>query len=148
MATANVSVQQMREISDQARSTIRGSALRTFVEVAKVDHLVYKLEIYKVMMGVSSKTAEDFASHTACRLGKWYYEGDGKECFSRLPAYQAIEMPHKDVHAHGRKAVEGFYEQDFSTSTSHAESMEAASKIVLQELENLALQGEGGACLT
>lgn len=145
MAAANASVQQLQEISGQARSAIRGSALRTFVEVAKVDHLVYKLEIYKVMMGVSSKAAADFASHTACRLGKWYYDGDGKECFSRLPAYQAIELPHKDVHAHGRKAVEGYYEQDFVNAISHAASMEAASKIVLQELENLALQGESDA---
>lgn len=145
---ARTSMQQLMEISNQARSTIRGSALRTFVEVAKVDHLVYKLEIYKVLMGVSSKTADDFANHTACRLGKWYYEGDGKECFSQLNAYRNIELPHRDVHSNGRKTIESYYEGDLSTAVTCADSMEAASKVVLQELESLALEGESsGACM-
>lgn len=147
-ANAKSSMQQLMEISDKTRSTIRGSALRTFVEVAKVDHLVYKLEIYKVLMGVSSKSADDFASHTACRLGKWYYDGDGKECFSRLNAYKGIEIPHREVHANGRKAVECFYQQDLTAATGCADAMEMASKIVLQELENLAIEGESGVCLT
>jgi len=141
-SNANASMQQLMEISNQTRSTIRGTALRTFAEVAKVDHLVYKLEIYKVLMGTSSKGADDFASHTACRLGKWYYEGDGKECFSRLNAYRGIEAPHRDVHAHGRKAVESFYAQDFVSAVRSSDAMESASRIVLQELENLAQEGE------
>ena len=31
---------------------------------------------------VSEKQASDFSSHTACRLGKWYYEGEGKGLFA------------------------------------------------------------------
>ena len=147
-ANAKASMEQLMEISSKTRSTIRGSALRTFVEVAKVDHLVYKLEIYKVLMGISSKGADDFASHTACRLGKWYYDGDGKECFSRLNAYKNIEVPHRDVHANGRKAVENYHGQDLDAATSCTDAMEMASKIVLQELENLAVEGESGTCLT
>jgi len=136
----------MRAVSEQARLTIRGSALRTFVELAKLDHLIYKKEVHKVLMGVSEKTGTDFASHTACRLGKWYYEGDGKDCFSRLPEYKEIESPHKDVHAQGRLAVDCYYAGDFGNAVSHLGEMERASGMVLQHLEMLAQQGESDGC--
>ena len=97
-------------------------------------------------MGVSEKSGGDFASHTGCRLGKWYYEGDGKDCFSRLPAYTQIESPHKDVHAHGRAAVDSYAVGDFGVAVDHLGAMEQASSIVLQHLETLAQQGEGNGC--
>ena len=145
--TATSTMQAMIDAAGQARSTIRGTALRTFVEVAKVDHLIYKMEVYKVLMGRSQKTADDFASHTTCRLGKWYYEGDGRECFSRLAAYGRIEAPHKQVHAAGREAVGHYLAGQHQSAVRGVEAMEQASAITLQELENLALEGEGEGCL-
>lgn len=139
---ARASMQSLLDISNRTRSTIRGSALRTFIEVAKVDHLIYKMEIYKVLMGLSQKTVADFSSHTACRLGKWYYEGDGKGNFSGLASYKDIESPHKDVHAHGKAAVEQFFNRNLAEALLQAGMMEQASAQVLQHLENMAQQGE------
>ncbi|MGB8517529.1 MAG: methyl-accepting chemotaxis protein, partial [Gallionella sp.] len=58
-------------LSNQMEGTISAAALRSFVEVAKIDHILYKFEIYKVFMGISNRAADSFASHTNCRLGKW-----------------------------------------------------------------------------
>ena len=143
---AHSKMQGMQVVSEQARVTIRGTAMRTFVELAKLDHLIFKKEVYKVLMGVSEKTSADFANHTNCRLGKWFYEGDGKDCFSRLPAYSQIENPHKDVHAHGRSAVDCYYADDFDGAVNRLGQMEQASGLVLQHLESLALQGENYGC--
>jgi hypothetical protein len=144
--TAHAKMQNMQSVSEEAQLTIRGTALRTFVELAKLDHLIFKMEVYKVLMGVSEKTANDFASHTACRLGKWYYEGEGKDCFSRLSDYSTIENPHKEVHASGKAAVDFYYANDFDAAVLALASMEAASGQVLQRLEGLALQGESNGC--
>ena len=84
---ATKNMHSLMELTGRMSGTIAAAALRSFVETAKFDHLVYKFEIYKVFLGVSEKKVEDFASHTACRLGKWYYEGDGRHCFSQLPGY-------------------------------------------------------------
>ncbi len=84
-------MKSLLDLSQQMELTISSSALRSFVELAKVDHLVFKFEIYKVFMGLSSKTAADMSDHTLCRLGKWYYEGDDKHRFSQLPGYTEIE---------------------------------------------------------
>lgn len=143
---AHAKMEGMQAVSEQARKAIRGTALRTFVELAKLDHLIFKKEVYKVLMGVSQKTGADFSSHTACRLGKWYYEGDGRDCFSRLPAYGPIEMPHKDVHEYGRMAVDRYSADDLGGAVENLGKMERASGVVLQQLEILAQQGESDGC--
>ena len=130
------------DLSHHMESVISGAALRNFAEVAKIDHLIYKFEIYKVFMGISGKTAEDFASHANCRMGKWYYEGEGKECFSKLDGYAEMERPHKEVHHHGKAAVEALQAGDPLGGMDHVARMEAASMSVISALERLAVSGE------
>ncbi len=129
------------ESSHQTEKAIAVSALRSFTELAKMDHLVFKFEIYRVFFGSSTKTAGDFADHTTCRLGKWYYEGDGRNCFSRLDGYTAMEAPHLAVHKHGREAVQRFLAGDFPAGTAALGLMEAASMEVLGCLERMARHG-------
>jgi uncharacterized protein Yka (UPF0111/DUF47 family) len=139
-ATQNIN--NMIEVSLRIERAVAKSALRSFTELAKIDHLVFKFEIYKVFMGVSPKTSGDFASHTACRLGKWYYEGEGKSCFSRLDGYSQMETPHQAVHRSGREAVEKFYSGQFDAGLQLLSSMESASVDVLACLERMAVAGE------
>ncbi|MCC2868753.1 MAG: CZB domain-containing protein [Candidatus Accumulibacter phosphatis] len=106
-----------------------------------MDHLIYKLEIYKVMIGLSQKQAGDFSSHTSCRLGKWYYEGDGRQFLSKLAAYTRLEAPHRQVHAAGREAVGHYLAGEFESTVTSLQLMERASETVLQELENIAVEG-------
>ncbi|MGD9788882.1 MAG: methyl-accepting chemotaxis protein [Sulfuricellaceae bacterium] len=128
-------------LSERMAKAIEGSALRSFTETAKVDHLNFKFDIYKVFMGLSDSGAADFASHTACRLGKWYYEGDGRECCSRLPGYRELEGPHEAVHRYGVEAINLYRSGKWAQGVAAIETMEKASMRVLEELERLA---EGG----
>jgi chromosome segregation ATPase len=136
------SVNALMSMSQHMTQTIAATALRSFVETAKKDHLVFKMEIYRVFMNVSEKGPDDFASHTGCRLGKWYYEGDGRECFSRLPGYAEVEPPHKRVHAHGQQAVRLYRAGDFEAGLAEIGEMERASMEVLAQLETMATAGE------
>ncbi|HUW26409.1 MAG TPA: methyl-accepting chemotaxis protein [Gallionella sp.] len=130
-------------LSHQMEGTISAAALRSFVEVVKIDHILYKFEIYKVFMGISDCSADSFALHTECRLGKWYFSGEGKECFSRLDGYVAIDVPHQAVHQHGREAVVAFRSGDPLRGIGLVGLMEAASMEVLAALERIAVAGEG-----
>jgi len=138
---AHGGMQTLMGMSDQMIGTIAASALRSFVETAKVDHLVFKMEIYKVFLGLTDKAESDFASHTGCRLGKWYYEGDGRHCFSKLPGYTGVEQPHIEVHKHGVAAVRAFRAGDHDTGLAELGRMEAASMLVLRNLETMAASG-------
>ena len=130
------------DLAQKMERTIAVAALRSFVELAKIDHLVFKFEIYQVFMGLSDKHTGEFAAHTGCRLGKWYYEGEGKACFSLLDGYRAMETPHIDVHRHGRDAIEAYHAGDFPAGVAAVERMEKASMGVLDNLERMAQHGE------
>ncbi|WP_026686410.1 methyl-accepting chemotaxis protein [Azovibrio restrictus] len=140
-AEAAERIEGIIETSHKMEFAIAVAALRSFTELAKMDHLVFKFEIYKVFIGVSDKKPEDFANHCMCRLGKWYYEGEGKQCFSRLDGYAAMEKPHIAVHQHGREAVQKLYAGDFQGGTDSVARMEAASMDVLECLERMARAG-------
>lgn len=139
---ATTSMHALFTLAHQMEGAIAASALRSFVELAKVDHLIFKFEVYKVLMGISERQASDFAGHTACRLGKWYYEGEGRDCFSKLPGYKEIEPPHIAVHRHGVASVEAYRNGELATALDHLQQMESASMTVLQELDRMAASGE------
>lgn len=97
-----------------------------------------------MFIGISDKRSEDFASHKACRLRQWYYEGDGKTCF-QLDGYQAMETPHQQVHQFGREAVAKLLDGDFSGGTQLLTRMEEASQQVLECLNRMAAAGLSGS---
>jgi methyl-accepting chemotaxis protein len=137
-ADARENIGALQTISETLNKAISSVALNSFVETAKVDHLVYKMEIYKVLMGMSEKKEGDFASHQNCRLGKWYYEGDGAESFSGLPGYRELEPHHMAVHANGAEAIRAHYEGNRQAAIKALASMEAASMRVIQTLQGMA----------
>jgi len=141
------SMKHLLELSHKMEGTISAAALRSFVEVAKIDHILYKFEIYKVFMGISERTADNFSSHTGCRLGKWYFEGEGKDCYSKLDGYAAIASPHQAFHQHGREAVSAFRSGDALRGMEWVAKLEQASMEVLSGLERVAVAGESDTSL-
>ncbi len=140
---ASSSMGSILELSKDMEGVISAGALRSFVELAKTDHLVYKFAIYQVMMGVSDKSIDEFADHTRCRLGQWYYEGEGRGCFSNLPGYRELEEPHRGVHRHALEALAQYHEGNIDQALRELEAMENASMQVLKFLEEMAISAEG-----
>ncbi|MEJ2423693.1 MAG: methyl-accepting chemotaxis protein [Candidatus Thiodiazotropha sp.] len=130
------------EISKTMEKTIASTSLRTFIELAKLDHLIFKFSIYKTYIGQSDLTPDTLATHTNCRLGQWYYQGEGHSCFSRLPGYRELEAPHKLVHDNGAQALKYCQSGDRTSSIDAIARMELASLDVLSKLESLAQAGE------
>ncbi|WP_263769015.1 CZB domain-containing protein [Propionivibrio sp. SG131] len=126
-------------------TTIAATSLRSFVELVKIDHLLYKLDVYHVLTGASERTHSHFAEATECRLGKWYYEGEGREQYSQLDGFRAIEAPHTEFHRQGRAAVDAYHAGDTAAGSSAIEQMEKASAAVLESLERVARSGEQAA---
>ncbi|MCK9200129.1 MAG: CZB domain-containing protein [Gallionella sp.] len=98
-------------------------------------------------MGISDRQADSFSSHTGCRLGKWYYEGEGKDCFSRLDGYTTVANPHQAFHQYGKDSVSEFRSGNALRGMDLVEKMEAASMDVLAGLERIAVAGEAESSL-
>jgi hypothetical protein len=132
---ATQDMQLLMTLSQKMEEVIAGGALKSFVEVAKVDHLVFKFRIYLGLFDLLEVKPDSVATHTACRLGKWYYRGEGKECFSKLPGYREIEPPHMEVHRMGVQALEAKVRGDMLQMLRCVEAMEHASGAVIDNLQ-------------
>ena len=144
---ASAGMGSILNLATQMEGVISAGALRSFVELAKTDHLVFKFNIYQVVMGVSDKNIDDFADHTVCRLGKWYYQGEGHACFSRLEGYRELEEPHRAVHRHAHEALAQYLAGDRGKVLRELEAMEQASMDVLRFLESMAVAAEQDSSL-
>jgi hypothetical protein len=131
-------------LSHRLESAVASSSLRSFIEVTKFDHLIFKLRIYMVIFGHLPMQPGQVSLHTNCRLGKWYYEGDGKQHCAKLSGYRELEKPHADVHQQAIKALESHRRDDLQGTVTHVVAMEQASLEVLRALEQMAVSGESG----
>lgn len=78
-------------------------AYEMFATLAKLDHIVFKLNAYSSIFEGELKA--QFGDHHACRLGKWYDEGEGKVYFGHTEAYRTLEEPHRLVHSGVREVM-------------------------------------------
>lgn len=113
------------------------SADKSFIHTVKLDHVVWKTEVYRLFWGVSDKNISDFTDHTQCRLGKWYYCGEGSANYAHLSSFKAVEKPHQDVHTNGIEALSHMETKDTDKAFTALEQMEAASRQVLTLLSKM-----------
>ncbi|MDN0087174.1 methyl-accepting chemotaxis protein [Yersinia nurmii] len=106
-----------------------------FLNIVKIDHVIWKLQIYKLLL--DNNNSVQVNSHTECRLGKWYAAGDGRN-LAHYPAYQQLEKPHAAVHHSGRIALSAFFDDNIDAMTSALEHMETASNEVVELIDRLA----------
>ncbi len=104
METFNTEMQTLSDNSSAIENETKDITYSIFVILSKLDHLAFKTNGYKYL--ISGESEEDFVSDTQCRLGKWYFEGAGKEKFNNCPSFSKILKPHKTVHENIQKAIE------------------------------------------
>jgi len=131
------SVTQLIDNSKHLHNTITTCATSSFINTVKLDHSVWKNDIYSTCVGIDSKPPEDFSSHHDCRLGKWYFEGDGRKHYSHLPEFKSLDAHHKAVHENGKAAVGQLQSGDSESAVRHIEKMESASDEVMQLLSQI-----------
>ncbi|GAA9549039.1 hypothetical protein HpBTM48_14470 [Helicobacter pylori] len=124
-------------VAQAAKYTIYNINNRVFCGLAKLDHVVFKNNLYGMIFGLNSF---DITSHKNCRLGKWYYEGAGKENFSNTSGYRALESHHASVHAESNDLVKAVQE-DHITDSKYLEHkvhlMEDSAKHVKENIDKM-----------
>ena len=136
MADFQQKMQILRENSYMIARENKDVTYAIFTVLIKLDHLLFKSNGYKTVF--TGKITGHFASDHECRLGKWYYEGEGKEKFGKVPSYKSLAQPHKDVHDNIKKAIKCV---EAGTCTEHSQNVmtyfDAAEKASMQVMEAL-----------
>ncbi len=116
-----------------------GVTYAIFTVLSKLDHLLFKANGYKTVF--TGEVHADFASDTECRLGKWYFDGMGKDKFGKCASFSKMQIPHKEVHDSIKKAVgcvqNGTCTQESQNVMTYFDSAEKASQKVIDILDTL-----------
>ena len=89
----------LHHLTDNADAIRRENRLISydiFIELAKLDHIIFKLNAYNALFNNDTKI--NLSNHHECRLGKWYDDGDGKTAFGHVPSFQRLAAPHALIH--------------------------------------------------
>ena len=82
--------------SNRAVYEVESISNKIFINLAKLDHVIYKNNLYQLIFGNSHNFKP--VDHTQCRLGQWYSSGLGKQEFSFTHSYKGLDNPHSIVH--------------------------------------------------
>jgi hypothetical protein len=121
-------------------SVITNSTADAFLQTVKMDHVVWKLEVYQAMLGMSDKGPDDFSNHHDCRLGKWYLNGEGAQKYANHTAFKQLDTPHSQVLNYGLNALKAMKDGDMPQAVKDLAIMESASAEVVNLLTTLSHQ--------
>jgi len=124
------------KISDSYK-TLNFTTDRVFMSLAKLDHILWKVNTY--YSAITKKEQFKFVDYHNCRLGKWYYEGDGKESFSHTEQYKLLETPHAVVHNGTHKVFDLIVQENpnFNELVSAFQEMEDGSDKIFTILDQI-----------
>ncbi|WP_419197855.1 CZB domain-containing protein [Neptunomonas japonica] len=119
------------------KHVIQSSSSDAFIQTVKLDHVIWKNAVYDRIITGDLHNVNSLSDHTSCRLGQWYFTGDGHKDYKHLPSYSRIASPHEDVHKQGLAAVEAARIGDMVMTADHLMKMEQASSTVAEYLTQL-----------
>ena len=124
------------KLSEQIGSFSKDQAAVVEIHRARSAHLAWKTRLRGFLDGKSSLTAAEALDHHQCRLGRWY-DGDGKRQYGGIGAFQAIEAPHRDLHALIKRIVAAMERHDKTAAEGLFREVEPLSQKVLASLDAL-----------
>jgi len=141
-------VEQSAAAAEQLNRQAEG--LRTMVASFKVsggntgilalaanDHLVYVNKLKSVMDGHTRSDSWKSVNSETCRFGKWYHSLEARE-FAHMREFEAIRVPHKQVHDFANDAVKALAAGDKTRANKSFEQALAASHAVIEHINRLA----------
>ncbi|MFT5707698.1 MAG: hypothetical protein ACI9ES_001998 [Oceanospirillaceae bacterium] len=144
-AEVAVSSQQIDQVvntvlasSQDMQAVIDLTSIKAFLDTVKLDHVVWKSNIYNL---VDRQAFEELPNkHSECRMGLWYFKGDGAKKYNHFTAYKKIDKPHEMVHSAGRAAIKCGQQNDLVGLAKNLDTMEMQSEQVSYYLDQLYLE--------
>lgn len=127
-AEAAKTISHILDIAKVSEKTTSAASLRSLCEVAKVDHILFKFRVYRVLLGLSNETLSEFSS--------------GARSNSSLSGHKEVDEAQSNLQREVVSALEANSRGNVDATISAVRRMEAAGSRVLETLERLAQSGE------
>lgn len=114
------------ELARHMQLVISGSASSGFIQTVKTEMIVWKLDVYKAVLGLSDKSAEDLSDYSQTYLWGWL-KGGSAETRPSLRSTGDIEDPFLQVNRLGMEALNYKLLGDQETALRALQNMENSS---------------------
>ncbi|PAF47192.1 hypothetical protein BKH41_07890 [Helicobacter sp. 12S02232-10] len=135
-------VDSLKDGAQLAKYAIYNSNNRIFCALAKIDHTVYKNNLYALLFKISDSFNQ--VQHQNCRLGKWYFEGDGKKHFASTQGYKNLDNFHAAVHTEANALAKALLDSSSVPSKNFIDqkvsSMESGSLGVMKSIDEMLVE--------
>ncbi len=130
-------VKEVLSISRDMRVIITQASYASFITTVMMDHIHWKNDVYKRCLADGVNAVDEIVNHHQCRLGKWYFEGEGRQLFAHLKTFKALDEPHEAVHTYGLNALQIYDAGDKQAAIIELQKMEKASNEVQALLDTM-----------
>jgi len=106
------------------------------IDVYIVDHLLWRWNVYNLLLGYEKNVSEDIVGHRDCRLGQWYYSVTDP-MLKEDPLFKAIKEPHIKLHRCAHEAYLAYENNDMAEVETILNEMDIYSQQVVKDLRAL-----------
>ncbi len=137
LATIRNVIEEVVTLADNMTRIISSSSTNALIETLKLDHVMYKVDIYQYIFGIGNKPLDSFPDQHQCRLGEWYNQSRDDQ-ISTIAAFRRLQKPHEQTHRAGSRALAAKSQDQHEACIAALHDLEAASHQVLSLLDEVA----------
>ena len=131
------SIAKIEDLIGERLESIEGASIPNAILYKAIsDHVRWKKMIAELFAGLNQLDYSKLADHHSCRFGKWYDQVSDQDMLANAH-FKNLITPHEEVHKHGKLAAKLFAEGRLEEAKKEFAAMDAASHIVVQELNDL-----------
>ncbi|MCP3908178.1 MAG: hypothetical protein GY712_09200 [Oceanicoccus sp.] len=137
-STENIltTVNSALELARHMQSVISSSASGGLVQAVKTEVIAWKLDVYRVVLGLSEQSIDQLSDYSGSYLWQWLQK-EGAELSSHLPSFGSLEHPFLEVNRLGIEALNYKALDDQETALRALQNMENASGELMTVLSHL-----------
>ncbi len=106
------------------------------IKLSITDHLMWKWNIYNMILGNCSVNKDSIGTHHQCRLGKWLSSFDSSKSTTNS-IIREMDNPHSRIHSLAFDAVKAYESKEIIKAEGYLKEIEKNSLIVVELLRKL-----------
>ncbi|HEB29190.1 MAG TPA: hypothetical protein ENI05_15800, partial [Porticoccus sp.] len=137
-STENIltTVNSALELARHMQNVISSSASSGLVQSVKTEVIIWKLDVYRVVLGLSTQSIDELSDYSRSYLWQWL-QGEGRELSSQLSSYSLLEQPFLEINRLGVEALNYKALDDQETALRALQNMEKHSGEFMKAISRL-----------
>jgi methyl-accepting chemotaxis protein len=135
-------VDSLLALAGKMEQSIAKSAIHSFCELEKINHLSFKFRVYKFLFGINQASSKTLAVSETSDLGLWYYENQNQTTLSKLSEFIELEQLFKRFHFQANAVISAHNQTDSEIMIRLIKAMEKTSAEFMDKLETVACKAD------